>query len=47
MRNLDIADTRAKLNLYAETGLLSSGEGSQIFELDQTRLIDKGPQDQG
>ena len=24
MRNLDIADTRAKLNLYAETGLLSS-----------------------
>src|SRR6201746_1381063 len=27
MRNLDIADTRAKLNLYAENGLLSSGQG--------------------
>ena len=26
MRNLDIADTRAKLNLYAKTGLLSSGD---------------------
>src|SRR5260370_25895289 len=33
MRNLDIADTRAKLNLYAETGLLSSGEDSPIFTL--------------
>ena len=41
MRNLDIADTRAKLNIYAGAGLLSGGEGSQIFELDQTRLIDK------
>ena len=37
MRNLDIADTRAKLNLYAETGLLSSGEGSQIFKLDSDK----------
>src|ERR1700709_2805020 len=27
MRNLDIADTRTKLNLYAENGLLSSGQG--------------------
>jgi len=34
MRNLDITDTRAKLNLYAATGLLSSGEGSPIFKLD-------------
>src|SRR5260221_5169413 len=33
MRNLDIADTRTKLNLYAENGLLSSGEGSDIFRL--------------
>jgi argininosuccinate synthase len=40
MRNLDITDTRAKLNIYAGTGLLSGGEGTQIFELDQTRLID-------
>jgi argininosuccinate synthase len=37
MRNLDIADTRDKLNLYAETGLLSVGEGSQIFKLDNDK----------
>jgi argininosuccinate synthase len=34
MRNLDISDTRAKLDLYAEAGLLSIGEGSHIFKLD-------------
>ena len=28
MRNLDITDTRAKLDLYAQTGLLSSGASS-------------------
>jgi argininosuccinate synthase len=33
MRNLDNADTRAKLDLYGKTGLLSSGEGSDIFKL--------------
>jgi argininosuccinate synthase len=38
MRNLDITDTRAKLNLYAETGLLSIGDSSHIFKLD----TDKG-----
>ena len=38
MRNLDITDTRAKLDLYAETGLLSIGDSSQIFKLD----TDKG-----
>ncbi len=37
MRNLDIADTRAKLNLYGETGLLSGGEGSQIFKLENDK----------
>src|SRR6202012_3505209 len=37
MRNLDIADTRVKLNLYSETGLLSIGEGSQIFKLDSDK----------
>jgi argininosuccinate synthase len=37
MRNLDITDTRAKLNLYAETGLLSSGEASPIFKLDSDK----------
>ena len=34
MRNLDIADTRAKLNLYAKTGLLSIGKGSYIPKLE-------------
>jgi argininosuccinate synthase len=37
MRNLDITDTRAKLNLYAATGLLSIGEGSHIFRLDSDK----------
>lgn len=37
MRNLDIADTRNKLDLYSETGLLSIGEGSQIFKLDSDK----------
>jgi argininosuccinate synthase len=37
MRNLDIADTRAKLDLYTDTGLLSSGDGSQIFKLDSDK----------
>src|ERR1700752_723669 len=34
MRNLDIADTRGKLKLYGDTGLLSIGEGSPILKLD-------------
>jgi argininosuccinate synthase len=38
MRELDIKDTRAKLNLYAETGLLSMGDSSHIFKLE----TDKG-----
>jgi argininosuccinate synthase len=29
MRNLDIADTRAKLDLYAKSGLVSMGEASR------------------
>jgi argininosuccinate synthase len=33
MRNLDISDTRAKLKLYSDNGLLSSGDGSEIFKL--------------
>jgi argininosuccinate synthase len=37
MRNLDIADTRDKLKLYADTGLLSSGEGSDIFKLESDK----------
>jgi argininosuccinate synthase len=38
MRNLDISDTRAKLTLYTEAGLLSIGDSSHIFKLD----TDKG-----
>jgi argininosuccinate synthase len=37
MRNLDIADTRTKLKLYSETGLLSGSEGSQIFRLESDK----------
>jgi argininosuccinate synthase len=37
MRNLDISDTRGKLGLYGKTGLLSSGEGSQIFRLESDK----------
>jgi argininosuccinate synthase len=37
MRNLDITDTRAKLNLYAETGLLSIPEGSHIVKLESDK----------
>jgi argininosuccinate synthase len=37
MRNLDIADTRAKLDLYAQTGLVSKGDGSYIPKLDSEK----------
>ena len=37
MRNLDIADTRTKLKLYTDTGLLSGSEGSQIFKLESDK----------
>src|SRR5213076_2286554 len=37
MRNLDITDTRAKLKLYTETGLLSSGDGAPIPRLDNDK----------
>ena len=37
MRNLDIADSRAKLDIYAETGLLSIGDGSHILRLDSDK----------
>jgi len=33
MRNLDIVDTRAKLGIYAQTGLLSLGEGGDFLNL--------------
>jgi len=34
MRNLDITDTRAKLSLYTNTGLLSLGQGSAVPQLE-------------
>jgi argininosuccinate synthase len=34
MRNLDITDTRAKLGIYAKSGLLSLGDGSQMLKLE-------------
>jgi len=34
MRNLDITDTRAKLGIYAKSGLLSLGEGAQMLRLE-------------
>jgi argininosuccinate synthase len=37
MRNLDITDTRAKLDLYAKSGLLSAGGGSNIPKLDNDK----------
>ena len=33
MRNLDIVDTRAKLGIYAQTGLLSPGTGGNLLSL--------------
>ena len=33
MRNLDIVDTRAKLGIYAKTGLLSAGDGYGVPRL--------------
>jgi argininosuccinate synthase len=34
MRNLDITDTRAKLGIYAKTGLISLGEGASMLRLE-------------
>ena len=35
MRNLDIVDTRAKLGIYSQAGLLQLGEGSPLPQLGQ------------
>ena len=37
MRNLDIVDTREKLNIYSRTGLLTSGEGAPIPNLGHAK----------
>ncbi|MBS3911609.1 MAG: argininosuccinate synthase [Hydrogenophaga sp.] len=41
MRNLDIVDTRAKLGIYAKSGLLSLGEGASMLRLEG-EMGDKG-----
>jgi argininosuccinate synthase len=35
MRNLDITDTRAKLGVYSNAGLLSLGKGDDFLKLGQ------------
>jgi argininosuccinate synthase len=42
MRNLDITDTRAKLSIYAHSGLFSIGEGPQIFKLAGSDKAESG-----
>jgi argininosuccinate synthase len=34
LRNLDITDTRAKLGIYAKTGLITLGEGASMLRLE-------------
>ena len=36
MRNLDIVDTRQKLGIYTQTGLLLSGKDSALPQLGQS-----------
>jgi argininosuccinate synthase len=35
MRNLDISDTRAKLGVYAQAGLLSAGDGTDMLRIER------------
>ncbi len=44
MRNLDITDTRAKLGIYAKTGLISLGEGASMLRLEGEKGGDRGMQ---
>ncbi len=37
MRNLDISDTRAKLGIYSDTGLLSLGQGDDFLSIHDHR----------
>jgi argininosuccinate synthase len=37
MRNLDITDTRAKLGIYAKSGLLSLGQDGEFLKLGDDR----------
>ena len=37
MRNLDITDTRAKLNIYTQTGLITPSQGTQMPQLTTSK----------
>jgi argininosuccinate synthase len=37
MRNLDITDTRDKLMIYAKTGLITTGSGSALPQLEEKK----------
>ncbi len=37
MRNLDIVDTRAKLGIYADAGLLAADKGAALFKLESDK----------
>jgi argininosuccinate synthase len=37
MRNLDITDTRGKLGIYKDSGLLGPGDGSDMFRVEDGR----------
>ena len=37
MRNLDITDTRAKLGIYTESGLLAPGDGANFLKLEGSK----------
>jgi argininosuccinate synthase len=37
MRNLDITDTREKLMIYAKTGLITTGAGSALPQLEEKK----------
>ena len=41
MRNLDIVDTREKLEIYAKAGLLSLGAGAALASLGQEAALSK------
>jgi argininosuccinate synthase len=40
MRNLDIVDTRAKLGIYSQTGLLALGQGDDFLSLSNDQKKD-------
>ena len=39
MRNLDIVDTRAKLGIYAQSGMLSLGQDGDFLKLTNAKKL--------